>query len=90
MEGKSPFNVIDIGGGCSLGLLGSIKGLWGQWEVSYLDFVGPVWPLIRLPGLWALVWSPGEGSIVSSFFYLTSLYFMKKVKGPAQDNDPIF
>lgn len=27
----------------------------------YQVSLGPLWPLVKLPGLWALVWSPREG-----------------------------
>ena len=41
-------------------MLGRLKGL--LWAVSYLLFLGPAWPPVKLLGLWALVWSPGEGA----------------------------
>lgn len=28
--------------------------------VSYLGFLGPAWPPVRLLGLFALVWNPGD------------------------------
>lgn len=44
-------------GGCGLGLLGRLKGvLWAMGNV----FLRPLGPLIQLPGLWALAWSPGD------------------------------
>lgn len=29
--------------------------------MSSLRYLGPLWYLVQLPGLWALLWSPEEG-----------------------------
>lgn len=36
----------------------------GQWVVSYQESVGPPWPQVKMPGLWAPVESPVEGGIL--------------------------
>lgn len=47
------------GMGCAFwGCWSNFDGVYGK---SYLGFLGPVWPPIRLSGLWALEWSPGKG-----------------------------
>lgn len=38
--------------------------------MSYLGFLRPSWPPKRLLGLWALVWSPGEGYSLGSLFFI--------------------
>ena len=48
-------------GVCRLRYLSRLKQ--AQWAVSSLGFLGPAFPPVKLLGLWALVWSPGEGML---------------------------
>lgn len=90
MEGKSPFSVIDIGGGMQSGIIGRLKGVLGA-----VGSVLPGFPRTSLASHKASraigpSMEPRRSEIVSSVFSLTSLYFMNKVNSPAQDNDPFF